>query len=345
MIQEKILFVGGCGHGKPTTNGVAAKNYHLVARLKETCKKVIVIDTDGWKKNPLILIRLLSFIPLFSKYRIVISLNTPSAYHFIRSINKFFPRRKIWYFVIGGVLSEYMKTGKVKLPPYSCVKWFMVESQKMQSEMNAMGFNNVIYLPNFKKIEYIPEKPENKAGRISYVFLSRIMPEKGCDYILQAMSNINQEGLTGLITMHFYGKIDHQYEKHFLQTIDTLPNVEYKGFLDLRKPENYDILAKYDMMLFPTYWQGEGFPGIVIDAYIAGLPVIASDWGHNKEIISNKETGIIISSHDSKQLTETMKYYATHQDQIGTMSKNCRDKAMRYDTRHLLSEDFLKYIF
>ena len=30
-------------------------------------------------------------------------------------------------------------------------------------------------------------------------------------------------------------------------------------------------------MLFPTYWHGEGFPGIVIDAFVAGLLVVATD--------------------------------------------------------------------
>ena len=53
-MTEKILFIGGCGHGKPTTNGVAAKNYYLLSRLKELSTDVKTVDTDGWKRNPLI---------------------------------------------------------------------------------------------------------------------------------------------------------------------------------------------------------------------------------------------------------------------------------------------------
>ena len=94
-MTEKILFIGGCGHGKPTTNGVAAKNYYLLSRLKELSTDVKTVDTDGWKHNPLILLRLCLLLSFFRKHKIVISLNTPSAYKFICVANKLFPHRRL----------------------------------------------------------------------------------------------------------------------------------------------------------------------------------------------------------------------------------------------------------
>mgnify|MGYP002239410386 CR=1 FL=1 len=67
----------------------------------------------------------------------------------------------------------------------------------------------------------------------------------------------------------------------------------------MKEETGYRTLCRYDIMLFPTYWYGEGFPGIVMDAYIAGLPLIASDWNINTEVITEK-TGIIIPPKDEE---------------------------------------------
>ncbi len=39
------------------------------------------------------------------------------------------------------------------------------------------------------------------------------------------------------------------------------------------------MLQHYDMLLFPTHWIGEGYPGIIIEAYHAGIPVITTGAG------------------------------------------------------------------
>lgn len=107
---------------------------------------------------------------------------------------------------------------------------------------------------------------------------------------------------------------------------------------------NYDILANYSAMLFPTYWEGEGFPGILIDAMIAGTPVIASDWGYNSEIIENWETGVIIKSKDVDELSRSMLSFINNTEKINTMSHECISQAMSYDTSVLLNNDLFEKI-
>lgn len=92
--NNSILFIGGCGHGKETTNGVSAKNYYLLRRLREFCDKVAVVDTDGWNRNPIILFKLILFLIVYHNYQLVISLNPGSAYLFIRFISIIFPKGK-----------------------------------------------------------------------------------------------------------------------------------------------------------------------------------------------------------------------------------------------------------
>lgn len=63
-------------------------------------------------------------------------------------------------------------------------------------------------------------------------------------------------------------------------------------------------------MLFPTYYHGEGFPGNVIDAYNSGLPVIATDWLYNKEVVLDGKTGLLVPVKDPSALSDAiMKLY------------------------------------
>lgn len=343
--MEKILFIGDCGNYKDTSNGVYAKNLQLFYRLKEVFVSLKHVNTNNWKKNPSVLLNVLHSIWQYRKKDIIISLNTYSSYKLIKIVKILFPSIRLNYFVIGGILPNFISQLEMKQREcYSIVKWFMVESQEMKRKMELLGYKNVIHIPNFKKIAYIPEKSTETSVPFRFVFLSRIIPEKGCDLIMEATRRINKEIGEDKFLVHFYGKVDDSYESQFLKTINEIPNAEYKGFLNLADVSNYDVLASYSAMLFPTFWKGEGFPGILIDAMIAGTPVIASEWGYNTEIIENGTTGIIIKSKNVDELANAMNSFICNHSKVAEMTRHCRIQAMEYDTAKVLNKDLFAKI-
>ena len=343
--MEKILFIGDCGNFKNTSNGVYAKNIQLFNRLKEVFVTLKHVNTNNWKKNPSVLLNVLRSIWQYRKKDIIISLNTYSSYKLIKIVKRLFPSIRLNYFVIGGILPNFISQPEMKQREcYSIVKWFIVESQEMKRKMKLLGYMNVIHIPNFKKITYIPEKSTETSVPFRFVFLSRIIPEKGCDLIMEATRRINKEIGEDKFLVHFYGKVDDSYESQFLKTINEIPNAEYKGFLNLADVSNYDVLASYYAMLFPTFWKGEGFPGILIDAMIAGTPVIASEWGYNTEIIENGTTGIIIKSKNVDELANAMNSFICNHSKVAEMTRHCRIQAMEYDTAKVLNKDLFAKI-
>lgn len=343
--MEKILLIGDCGNYKDTSNGVYAKNIQLFNRLKEVFVSLKHVNTNNWKKNPSVLLNVLRSIWQYRKKNIIISLNTYSSYKLIKIVKILFPSIRLNYFVIGGILPNFISQLEMKQREcYSIVKWFMVESQEMKRKMELLGYKNVIHIPNFKKIAYIPEKSTEIPVPFKFVFLSRIIPEKGCDLIMEATRRINKEIGEDKFLVHFYGKIDDSYESQFLKIINEIPNAEYKGFLNLADVSNYDVLASYSAMLFPTFWKGEGFPGILIDAMIAGTPVIASEWGYNTEIIENGTTGIIIKSKNVDELANAMNSFICNHSKVAEMTRHCRIQAMEYDTAKVLNKDLFAKI-
>jgi glycosyltransferase involved in cell wall biosynthesis len=75
--------------------------------------------------------------------------------------------------------------------------------------------------------------------------------------------------------------------------------------------------------VFPSY--REGFPNTVLEAGAMGLPSIVTDINGCNEIITDKENGLIIPSHDTDALYDAMKYFAENKAAIKAMGKKAHD--------------------
>lgn len=343
MKNQKIIFIGPAGGGGVPQNGASAKNYHLMKYFKEKNINVSSIDTENWRKNPLVLVKLALIILFNQKAKYIIAANNMSSYRVLQIMSLFPQKRSVIYWIIGGSIADWIKEGKVKAEPFKQVDYFLVEGKKMQKKFAEVGFNNAIYVPNFKCIDYIPEKRRSNEKKTRFVFLSRIIPEKGCNTIIDAVKQLNNKYFDRFI-VDFYGPFEAEYESSFRNAISAVGNISYNGFLDLRNQKNYDRLAEYDVMLFPTYWHGEGFPGIVIDAFVSGLPVIATNWSLNADIIKDGRTGIILKENSVESLVQAMMDIIENPKMVESMSVACQNAAMDYDIKNVVSDKLLKMI-
>jgi glycosyltransferase involved in cell wall biosynthesis len=84
-------------------------------------------------------------------------------------------------------------------------------------------------------------------------------------------------------------------------------------------------------MLFPTYYDGEGFAGTILDAESAGVPIIASDWKYNPEIVIDDEIGYIVPAHDINALMERLIYICDNIPQWNEKKYKCLIDAKKYN--------------
>ena len=95
-------------------------------------------------------------------------------------------------------------------------------------------------------------------------------------------------------------------------------------------------------MLFPTYWKGEGFAGVFIDAFISGVPMIITDWAHNKQFMKEGETALFIPVHNVTALRDKMKNCIERQYDIGKMALICQQNAENYNVDKVITKELLK---
>lgn len=347
-MRKSVIFVGWVNQGKAPVDGETTKNQYIIAELKKYCK-VTVLDFYEKHRHPWVYVQALWALLTKPKATIIFSTSAKNVYAILRLFKRLHVRRDIIYWVIGGAFAKQVRDGKFRADVFNYIKYNLVQCHSMIDMLNEAGVTNARFVSNFKPIPYYPDLEKTLAARaksetLRFVFLSRIMPDKGCDYILDAVRRLNAKGLKPRFSVDFYGKIDADYCEQFLKEVGLLKNVTWHGLLDLRNNEGYDTLASYHAMLFPTFHPSEGFAGVFIDAFIAALPVLASDWAYNAEAVTDGKLGLVYPVHDIEALTDTMEKCIMGQVDLQTMATNARAEAHKYAAENALSVDYLKSI-
>jgi len=110
------------------------------------------------------------------------------------------------------------------------------------------------------------------AGNLKIVFLSRISRKKNLCSALGMLAN-----LKGKVQFDIYGPLeDLNYWTECNRIINFLPNnikVQYMGAINHNRVST--IIEKYDLFFLPTL--GENFGHVILEALVAGCPVLISD--------------------------------------------------------------------
>lgn len=341
MSTPKAIILGFINRGAVASDGESVKNQYIISQLEKLGVKMVPLDFYGWRKRPWVMPQALFTLIFRPHTPLILSTNPVNIYGVIKAHRLLRSKRKIIYWVIGGSLHERIRSGEFEAQYFKGIDQLLVESSIMYDSLREQGFDNVRVLPNFKNVNYLP--PLHIQGeKTRFVFLSRVSPFKGVDYIFEAVEMLNGNGYGDRFEVDIYGKVDDDYVEAFEAHEKELPNVRYCGVLPMHTREGIDQLASYDVMLFPTFWPSEGFAGIFIDAAVCGLPIIASEWAHNRAFLSEGEDALFVQPKDAKSLAEQMRRVIDGDVDLATMKRNAQSRAKGYDIDNVITPQLLK---
>jgi glycosyltransferase involved in cell wall biosynthesis len=116
--------------------------------------------------------------------------------------------------------------------------------------------------------------------------------------------------------------------------------VRYCGCVDFTK--STEVLKNYYALLFPTYYEGEGYANTIVDAFAAALPVIATNWKYNGEVICHGVDGILYDYQKPELLTEILASLVDRPQTIITMKHAARERAFCYSPDQALTSLYSK---
>jgi len=165
----------------------------------------------------------------------------------------------------------------------------------MKAELQDIGYKNVVCFPNFRFFNHA-FNPHHIDGELHLVFMARVNKLKGLDTIFNFSSYLKSKEINNIF-IDFWGPVFLDDSEYFYENIELYPFIQYKGVL---LPEKiHATLEQYDAMLLPTHYYTEGLPGSIVDAYISGIPVIATEWKHSHEFVNDGKTGFIVPFENS----------------------------------------------
>jgi glycosyltransferase involved in cell wall biosynthesis len=179
------------------------------------------------------------------------------------------------------------------------------ETKALARELVDEGWfpaEQVLVLPNFlaEKSFGHARAPKPYSGRC--VFFGQIKREKGVFDIIDAL------GGEANAICDFYGPVLDRDRAAFLEAISRHPNLSYGGLIEPGLVSS--VAAGYDVLLLPTYHESEGHPAVILEAYAAGVPVVATDWLSLPEIVENGVRGFLVPVRSPDKIREAVDRFA-----------------------------------
>jgi glycosyltransferase involved in cell wall biosynthesis len=209
-----------------------------------------------------------------------------------------------------------------------------VETQLVQAHLaNVLG-DKVHWVPGYR---HMPDSTTNLANtgdsseeKLRLVFLSQVREEKGIFVLLESLRTPRIRGNES-IHCDIYGPVFPSIRDHFEAELSCTATATYKGLV---KPEDVvATLRQYDALVFPTFWPGEGHPGVVMEAMIAGIAVITTKHRSVPELVQDRVNGLLTQPKDVQSLTEAICTLNSDRQLLSDLAR--RNWEMR--TRHAAS--------
>ena len=341
--MKKVGIIGFFDYGKQNIGGgvMKTRNYESMLKRKYGDSSVLCLDRQLAKDHPRQYLKVM--FEMFKSCGTIVIMPTEKMLRLLLPVLLLFRRiykYRIVYSVVGGWLPQVVVKDKRLGKKIRKLDAVYVETQAMVDAMSL--FKNVAYMPNFsmrkplsefEDYEYLEKEP------IHFCTFSRITKEKGIFDAINAVAQINRKAGHKKCDLTVYGQVWSELKEEFEDAVVANSDcVVYGGILS-----GDNILAqlsRHYMLLFPTCYPGEGFPGTLVESLMAGLPVIASDWKYNSEIIENEVTGYIYNLDEENGLVEVMNKALNNRKHVLQMREKCIETSRKYSPESVLQPLF-----
>lgn len=171
----------------------------------------------------------------------------------------------------------------------------------------------VHWLPNSRDMPAIlKERKEVK----TILFLSHVRKDKGVYELLMASEQLPDD-----VYIKIYGSVSFGIPADYFSGYR---NVKYMGVAGA--DEVPSILSDADLVVLPTYYHGEGYPGIIIEAFQSGIPVVATNWKAIPEIVDDEINGLLVEPRNHQKLSKAILRFVNDSDFYRKRSKQAFNK-------------------
>ncbi len=338
-MADRCLTILVIGTLPPPIGGAAVSLQHLVEAIARRPEAhLIVVNTGGVRGSHLIgpfrFLRVLWNIFVGAARADVVSLQpAPSGVPYVGPFvwwSARLWRRPFLIRMFGG--QDYRKLTGFR---GAIVRWvvrrcdlYLAQTRELVASAKSDGLARVEWYPTSRPMEDSRLRSMDAETRCRrFVFLSHVKPAKGIGELVEAA-----ERFDGEVSVDVYGPL---LDGLTASSFEGLRRVRYRGVVPAGTAVS--VLADYHALLLPTYWVGEGYPGTVLEAYAAGLPVIATRWKAIPEVVDDT-SGILVEPRDADALFEAMQKLVKDDELYRRLCDGVRAKRQFFNSARWVDE-------
>jgi glycosyltransferase involved in cell wall biosynthesis len=145
------------------------------------------------------------------------------------------------------------------------------------------------------------------------LMIGRLSMDKGVTVVLKAWEALDDIPLT----IAGDGELRNVVE----QFVESRPTIHYRGFTE--RKDLVTLIQNARFLVFASRMY-EVFPMVIAEAYVSGIPVIASRLGAMTELIRDGQTGLLFNPGDADDLTGKARWLWDHPEEAARMGQNAR---------------------
>jgi len=180
----------------------------------------------------------------------------------------------------------------------------------------------IVFIPNGvdKKLLAFPIKLShyNQDSKISVLTVASLIPRKGIDTIVQAIKLVNSSIIKLIIVG---GGPEESNLKQLVNRLQLNSVVSFVGSVPASNIGKY--LRSADIFILASY--SEGRPNVILEAFAAGIPVLASDIDGNRELINCGKNGLLFTPGSANALSKRLSELLENIDVRNSIAKEGRN--------------------
>ncbi len=185
-----------------------------------------------------------------------------------------------------------------------------------------------INLQNYAYVEY----PKNEPFR--FVYIGRIMKEKGMDELFAACEALKKKGYNFVLDL--VGFYEDDYKEQVSKLVEEGIAIDH-GFQTDPKP----FYAQADCIVMPSYH--EGMSNVLLEGAACGRPLITTDIPGCREAVDDGVSGLLVQVKDAESLYTAMETMLLKGfEERKTMGLNGREKMERVFDKYRVIEETVR---
>lgn len=186
-------------------------------------------------------------------------------------------------------------------------------------------------------LEDYPYQPYPQEGAVRFLFVGRVMREKGVDELFAAAKRMKQEYGNG-VEFHIVGSFEEEY-KPLMDKLEQAGVVKYHGYQsDMKR-----FYAMASCVVLPSYH--EGMSNVLLEGAATGRALITSDIPGCREAVEDGASGYLCPTKDADALCDAMRRFAElPEDRQAEMGRRGRTRMEQKFSKTAVVAETIKHL-